>query len=452
MSRTLSSSLAVALSLGLLRCTNPAEGETLTSPVALTSLPNETAWADRTRWTWESGFAGLPRAWVYRPASFSKKSPQQRGVVFHLLGCGELPHQIAQGAGWAKVADAYGLVIVVPDIIAPSHPNPSAPNTACYNFGTNLAMQPTRSSPDHRALIAAGQKVVTSYPELAIDPRQVYLTGLSAGATVAMQVACMAPDVFAGVGSVAGPAIGADQSRAVMPPSIRAEDVRRKCTSYASSSPVSGARAKLATQVYALVSDDNGLPAGNPVFVGGQWTAEKFAKQTIWDGDKYVPHAYHAMIATAMASIFGAQRSASGAPTPFEGTGVGCPGGEASHDDVGETECTFTGATARAWKAKADIWTDAQGRQRIVHIEQDTLRHRWPVGAPGALDFAVTPDRAALVAGGYILPNGQFDVARVSAAPNGMLGAVFFANDSLDFPTYFAGFVNDNNPRLAVTP
>ena len=234
-------STMVVLALGAASCAGEREEDVEGAAGAATSLPNETAWASGTRWTFETGFAGLPRAWVYRPESSSRRAPGKRGVVFHLLGCGELPFQIAQGAGWPKVAEAHGLVIVVPDVVAPSHPNGAAPNTACYDFGSNLATQPTRSSPDHKALIAAGQKVVSAYPELAIDPRQVYLAGLSAGATVAMQVACMAPDVFAGVGSVAGPAIGADQSRAVMPPSIRAEDVRRKCQSYASSSPTSGA-------------------------------------------------------------------------------------------------------------------------------------------------------------------------------------------------------------------
>jgi poly(hydroxyalkanoate) depolymerase family esterase len=441
---------ALALSMTAAGCGHTESGSEAAGTSADTSgsLPNQTAWANGTNWTYESGFAGLPNAWVYRPASFSKKSPNQRAAIFHLVGCGELPYQVAQGSGWAGAAEAYGMVVVIPEIVAPSHPNGPAPNVACYDFGGNFATQPTRNSPDHKALITAGQRIVSDSNGLQIDPRQVYLTGLSAGATVAMQVACMAPDIFAGVGSVAGPAMGTDQSSAVMPPKTTSDQVRSKCTSYAQGSPAANASSQLANQVYAIMSDDNGLPAGNPVFQNGHWTADKFADQTYWDGDKYVPHAYHVMIADAMATIFQATKTGSQVNLPFSGTGVGCRGGENSHDDTGETQCNFADAVSRSWQAKADVWTDSQGRQRIVQITQDTLRHRWPVGTPGALDKPVTPDKASLVSNGYVLSSGQFDLDAVNAAPNGALGILFFANDSFSFAMYLADFVNQNNPRL----
>src|SRR5262249_54931523 len=202
------------------------------------------------------------------------------------------------GGGGAKAAEAAGMVIVVPDTIAPKYPNSQAPNIACYDFGSGLASEPTRNSADHKALIAAAQKIVADQ-NLKVDARQIYLTGFSAGATVAMQVACMAPHLFAVVGSFAGPALGTDQSKSVMPPQQTASQVQSKCSSYAGSN-----KDKLGTQVYAIVSDNNGLPAGNPVMDGhGHWTADKFQKQTIWDGDKYVPHAHHKLITDGMASL-----------------------------------------------------------------------------------------------------------------------------------------------------
>jgi poly(hydroxyalkanoate) depolymerase family esterase len=421
---------------------------------ALSVIPNQTEWARGTNWSYQEEFMGLPRAWVYRPAGFSKKSPNQRGVIFHLIGCGEVPFQPAQGAGWPEAAEAHGMVIVIPDMVAPSHPNSGSPNVSCYNFGAGLANEPTRNSPDHKAIIAAGQKIVTD-ATLKIDPRQVYLTGFSAGATVAMQVACMAPDIFAGVGSVAGPALGSDQSKAVMPPTQTVDQVKSKCTSYAGTN-----KDKLATQLYAIVSDNNGLPAGNPVMVDGHWTADKFNKQTIWDGDKYVPHAHHNLISGAMATLFSARKTSSlvdlpeaAAGAPFSGSGIGCRGGESSHDDTAETECKFGEATARSWQAKADVWTDAQGRQRIVHIKQDTLRHRWPSGPAGANDAPITPGRQDLIDQGYLDPQtGIFDLAKVNAAPNGTLGALYFGRDTFDFPTFFVDFLSANNPRLPASP
>jgi hypothetical protein len=271
-----------------------------------------------------------------------------------------------------------------------------------------------------------------------------------------MQVACMAPDIFAGVGSVAGPSIGTDQSRAVMPPQLSADQVRNKCTNYAQGA----LREKLGTQLYAIVSDNNGLPAGNPVMVDGVWTADKFQKQTIWDGDKYVPHAHHALITGAMSTLFGARKTGtnvgldSGVGGPFSGQGIGCPGGEASHSDTAETECNFGQATARSWQAKADVWTDSQGRKRIVHVKQDTVRHRWPAGpATHAFDVPITPGRQQLIDEGYIDPTtGIFDVRKVNAAPNGMLGGLYFGRDTFDFPMFFVDFLSANNPRLPATP
>jgi hypothetical protein len=66
---------------------------------ALSTIPNQTDWARGTNWSYEEQFMGLPRAWVYHPASFTKKSPAQHGVIFHLMGCGEVTFQPAQGAG-----------------------------------------------------------------------------------------------------------------------------------------------------------------------------------------------------------------------------------------------------------------------------------------------------------------------------------------------------------------
>jgi poly(3-hydroxybutyrate) depolymerase len=43
---------------------------------------------------------------------------------------------------------------------------------------------------------------------LALDPRQVYVAGLSSGGSEAVVLGCLAPEVFAGVGVAAGPALG----------------------------------------------------------------------------------------------------------------------------------------------------------------------------------------------------------------------------------------------------
>lgn len=428
-------------------CNSPAEEDVAASTdQAVTSLPNVTDWANGTHWSYEKNFVGLPHAWVYTPASFSKKAPNKRAVVFHLPGCGELPYQIAQGSGWPQVAEDNGFVIVVPEVISPIYPNAAAPNVGCYDFGLTALDQPSRYSTDHAALIKAGTDIAKKRPELQIDPRQIYIAGLSAGATVAMQVACMAPEVFAGVGSVAGPSLGSWQSMVVMPPVWDASAVRWGCEYYADESPN---KDMLKQQVYAIVSDDNGLPAGLPILEWGVWTATKFANQDIWDGDKYTPFAHHRIIADAMAPEFGAKQTGKDVALPgLNGIGYGCPGGEKSHDDTAETECSVSAYKKRPWQVKADIWTDEQGRERVVHLKQDTLRHRWPAGPAGALDHPVTPTFADLVAKGYMTPHAEVDEIKSAGAPSGTFGVGFFGDDTFNFSKYLAEFLTKNNPRL----
>ncbi|MBX3234259.1 MAG: alpha/beta hydrolase fold domain-containing protein [Labilithrix sp.] len=446
MSARLAAVTALALALGACAAQDhedePAAAEAeigLTRP----SLPNVTAWAAGTNWKYETDFLGLRHAWVYTPNGFSKRAPGRRGVVFHLPGCGELPYQVAQGSAWAPVAEAHGLVVVVPEILSPVYPNPAAPNVACYDFGT--VMQPTRYARDHAALIEAGTRIARDDLSLGIDPRQIYIGGLSAGGTVAMQVACMAPEIFSGVGSVAAPSLGTWQSMAVMPPVWSAPAIRWGCEYYANSSPAPDAKEKLGKQVYAIASDDNGLPAGIPIMIGGVWTATKFANQKIWDGDKYIPFAHHRLIADAMAPLFGAKMTGEDVGLPYHGTGWGCPGGEVSHHDTAETECEFSALQPRPWQVKADIWKDTKGRTRVVHLKQDGLRHRWPTGHKPP----VTPSFEELVEKGYMSPFAEVYEAKAAGAPTGTFGIGFFGSiDTFDFTAYLADYFTANNPRL----
>ncbi len=429
---------------------SPADDASKTSTKSLISMPNETAWAVGTNWTYENDFVGFPHAWVYRPKGFTKKVTNKRGAVIHLVGCGQLPYQVAQGGGWPQVAEDFGLVVIVPEIVTPVYPNAAAVNIACYNYGAGspLPTMPSRTSSDHATIIAAAQKLVKDRTELAVDPHQMYLSGLSAGAAVAMQVACMAPDLFAGVGVVAGPAMGTNQNQAVILPTITADKVKSQCTTYAKSSSLSDPLTTLSEETWVVVSDTNGLPAGKVIQVNGVWTADKFIKQTIWDGDKFCPYLNHNLVTGALPSLLKASKTDSKVTMPFSGTGTGCSGGEASHDDTAETECTFANAKARSWTATADFWKNSAGLTKMVWIQQDTLRHRWPTGPQNALDHPITPDRQWMIDNGYIKADGQFDDAKVAAEPNGALGALYFAPDAFSLTAYLAQTWSDNNPRI----
>jgi poly(3-hydroxybutyrate) depolymerase len=85
---------------------------------------------------------------------------------------------------------------------------PDAPNggviAGCWDyFDTNH----TRSN-RHNDNILALVETLRARTDLNIDLRQIYLSGFSSGGGQSMVMACLAPDVFAGVGIDAGPTLG----------------------------------------------------------------------------------------------------------------------------------------------------------------------------------------------------------------------------------------------------
>jgi poly(hydroxyalkanoate) depolymerase family esterase len=423
----ISSKYSIAAATALAMCSLTAH--------ASSTLPNDTWWAAGTNWSYQTNFAGFSGAWVYVPTTFSKKVSGKRGAVIHLKGCGESTFQVAQGSGWPEAAEAFGLVIVVPEIVSPVYPNSQDPNVECYNYGANYT-QPDKNTPDHKALIAAVPKLLGD-SSLAIDPNQVYIAGLSAGATVAMQVACMAPELFSGVASAAGPGMGSSQDTAIYPP--YSNDVQTKCSAYLSASANSSTAAtRFKELTIALISDDNDLPAMS------------FSDQTVWDGDKFCPYKNDTNNETAFAALLGVTRS--GTSDVGTGQGIGCSGGEAMKGDqsssVSVVKCAVKDAKARAWTAHANVFKDSSGKTHLVRIEQDTMRHTWPSGPKGPGDVDVTPTRQDLVSAGYITSDGSFDTTKLKSAPNGEIGVIYFNQLAMDFPMFAAQLWDDNNPRI----
>lgn len=139
--------------------------------------------------------------YVYEPSS-APVNGEKRALMVSLHGCAQPNEDFKQGAGWPPVADDYGMVIALPQA---SGEGLYGSMMGCWNFhgGMNIS----RDSSDHKYLIDMVNELVAD-PSLNIDPNQVYITGLSSGAGIANQMACLAPDVFAGIGINAGPAPG----------------------------------------------------------------------------------------------------------------------------------------------------------------------------------------------------------------------------------------------------
>jgi len=110
-----------------------------------------------------------------------------------LHGCWQTPEDFALGTRLNEAAQARGLVVVYPA------QTPAANPYRCWNW-----FDPTEQTTTGRetAQILAVARRVQAERGLK-DPRVVVI-GFSAGAWMAVNLACAAPDVVAGVGSVAG--------------------------------------------------------------------------------------------------------------------------------------------------------------------------------------------------------------------------------------------------------
>jgi poly(3-hydroxybutyrate) depolymerase len=169
-------------------------------------------------WQQNVSIGGFSNVHIYTPDSnFSIGRGKALMLVLH--GCVQ-PINNYLSANLETAAEQYGMVIAVPDAKFKA-------GFSCWSYWQGSI---SRSSGDYA--------------------NQVYIAGLSSGATFANTAACLAPDVFAGLGVSAGPSIGTSSGGALGP--CEAANVQQRCSQYA------GAYGDfLATQVASIAQGDN---------------------------------------------------------------------------------------------------------------------------------------------------------------------------------------------------
>lgn len=153
----------------------------------------------------------LTDTWYYVPKNIPQndgKPVGKRALMLTLPGCSQTAsgHVTNKGFNWEATAEKYGMVVV-----APTKPNTVRSGTgkfsggACFDWFDEAPH--SRANRDAGPLLNLIEKF-KQMPELAIDPKQVYVSGLSGGAGEAQLLACLAPDVFSGVGLNETPTLG----------------------------------------------------------------------------------------------------------------------------------------------------------------------------------------------------------------------------------------------------
>jgi poly(hydroxyalkanoate) depolymerase family esterase len=269
---------------------------------------------------------------VYVPAA---KADAPRAMVVMLHGCTQSADDFAAGTQMNRLADEQGFVVVYPEQAA------QANASKCWNW---FQPQDQLRGAGEPSLIAGIVHDVAR--RHAIDPRRVFVAGLSAGAAMAVVLGETYPDLFAAVGAHSG-----------LP--------------YGSAHDIPSALA-------AMKGGRSGLP-GLKNAAGAapkpRRTAQQAVPVIVFHGDRD-----HTVQQTNGARIVQQARDAHAA--------------HAEHADL--CVSTSSGVTSGGRRFSRSIHADAQGQARIESWTLHGAGHAWSGGhASGSYTDAAGPDASA---------------------------------------------------------
>jgi len=119
----------------------------------------------------------------YVPSGLPKTAP----LVVALHGCTQSANDYYSNAGWPKYADMWKFAIVFPQT------NSSNNSNSCFTW-----YDPAKAARGVGEALSIKQMVDYAIANYGLNPRQVYITGLSAGGAMTSDMLADYPDVFTG--------------------------------------------------------------------------------------------------------------------------------------------------------------------------------------------------------------------------------------------------------------
>lgn len=157
---------------------------------------------------------------IYTYVPSTKVKNKKRSLMVNLHGCRQKSLGLRDDGNWEKTAEKWDMIVTVPEA------TDGGVFVGCWDyFGRNQGMNRT----DVNYLVTWIKKLLKN-KKLNIDKNQIYISGFSSGATMAMVIGCVRPDLVAGVASVAGAAVGTKyyQSEYVATDAIEAAKLCKK--------------------------------------------------------------------------------------------------------------------------------------------------------------------------------------------------------------------------------
>lgn len=139
-----------------------------------------------------TGFGSNPGA--LKMYSFVPGSLQQApALVVVLHGCGQTAAGYDHGAGWSTLAKHYGFALLMPQQQSSNNAN------TCFNW-----FNPEDTARDSGEACSIRQMIARMVGDNKIDPRRIFVTGLSAGGAMTSVMLATYPETFAGGAIIAG--------------------------------------------------------------------------------------------------------------------------------------------------------------------------------------------------------------------------------------------------------
>jgi poly(hydroxyalkanoate) depolymerase family esterase len=132
---------------------------------------------------------GALRMFSYVPVV--QQHPRALVVVLH--GCGQSAAGYDVGAGWSTLAKHYGFALMLPE------QQPSNNANTCFNW-----FNPEDIARERGEACSIRQMIARMVADHGIDPRRIFITGLSAGGAMTSVMLATYPELFAAGAVIAG--------------------------------------------------------------------------------------------------------------------------------------------------------------------------------------------------------------------------------------------------------
>ena len=142
--------------------------------------------------------AGTRNYMLYVPASYTAESSEPVPVIVMLHGCTQSPDDFAAGTRMNALADQHGFLVIYPAQAA------NANGSRCWNWFR--PEDQIRDSGEPSLIAGITREVASAY---RIDARRIFVAGMSAGASMAVILGAMYPELYVAVGAHSGLPYGA---------------------------------------------------------------------------------------------------------------------------------------------------------------------------------------------------------------------------------------------------